>query len=134
MPCSFGTKATVKSPPPEPPLLPPLSLDAEPPLPSPHAVRVSRAARPREAVSLVDRVVLIGSPHRSGGRCPAVPPARRAGADLVGSLVRCGGAPVLNAGVLTGGPRGRRRGARGCRPARARRRRRGRRPGRCRRP
>src|SRR3954451_17621583 len=104
MPCSFGTKATVKSPPPEPPLLPPLSLDAEPPLPSPHAVRVSRAARPREAVSLIDRVVLIGSPHRSGGLCPAVPPARRAGADLVGSLVRWAGA-----GVLTGGPRGRRR-------------------------
>src|SRR3954451_16958784 len=70
MPCSFGTKAILKlSPPLEPLPLPP--LEAEPPLPCPHAVRVSSAARPREAVSLVVRVILIGHLWEGGSsrRC-----------------------------------------------------------------
>src|SRR3954447_6545260 len=68
MPCSFGTKAILWCLPPLESLpLPPLA--AEPPLPCPHAVRVSSAARPRAAATLVFRVFLIGSLFRIGV-CP----------------------------------------------------------------
>src|SRR3954451_14968956 len=81
MPCSLGTKATVKLLSPEPPLLPP--PEADPPLPFPHAARVTVAARPSAAISLVVRVILIG--HLIGvGMCvPRCHPARRAGGPQV---------------------------------------------------
>src|SRR4051812_41531229 len=89
MPCSLGTKAILKLSPPLPE--PPPSSLAEPPLPSPHAVRTSSAARPREAISFVVGVFLIGHLIGVGVSFPAVPPARRAGASQV---VRWGAAPA----------------------------------------
>src|SRR3954447_9542683 len=93
MPCSFGTKAILWCLPPLESLpLPPLA--AEPPLPCPHAVRVSSAARPRAAATLVFRVFLIGSLFRIGV-CP--PRCHRLGEPVLlrsWSLVRSGATPA----------------------------------------
>src|SRR4028119_520913 len=87
MPCSFGTKATVTSPPsePPPPPPPPPPPEADPPLPSPPAVRVRVVATPRAAANLVARASLPGPPPppsaapAAGGRPAAALPARGEG-------------------------------------------------------
>src|SRR4028119_2092645 len=111
MPCSFGTKATVTSPPsepppppppppppaaapePPPPPPPPPPPEADPPLPSPHAVRVRVVATPRATANLVVRALLIGHlsewgsvPRGATGLGEPVGPRARAALPAVGAL------------------------------------------------